>query len=174
MRSHLLSTTTEGLFQFLCSHSRSEICHIRVIAPSKAWERGNPCERMKPFEGVQLVKVQSGQSRSGQAGSESCLSPGDRRERSVDSEEAGREGSAPKFMSSRMPRFLFRPKAVSGQPSREDVWSRRSLWPGARFHRDSPGTWESLAVSSVPDHGEEVTGGRGQPETAGDGLRGIL
>jgi hypothetical protein len=30
------------------------------IAPSKAWERGNPCERMKPFERIQLVKVQSG------------------------------------------------------------------------------------------------------------------
>jgi len=62
---------------------------------------------MKPFEGVHLVKVQSGQSRSGQAGSESCLPPGDRRERSVDSEEVGREDSAPKSMSLRMPRFLF-------------------------------------------------------------------
>ena len=30
------------------------------IAPSKAWERGIPCERMKPFERIQLVKVQSG------------------------------------------------------------------------------------------------------------------
>ena len=30
------------------------------IAPSKAWERGNPCERMKPFERIQLVEVQSG------------------------------------------------------------------------------------------------------------------
>jgi len=30
------------------------------IAPSKAWERGTPNERMKPFEGIQLVKVQSG------------------------------------------------------------------------------------------------------------------
>jgi hypothetical protein len=30
------------------------------IAPSKAWERGIPCERMKPFVGIQLVKVQSG------------------------------------------------------------------------------------------------------------------
>ena len=53
------------------------------------------------------MKVQSGQSRSGQAGSESCLPPGDRRERSVDSEEVGREDSAPKSMSLRMPRFLF-------------------------------------------------------------------
>src|SRR2546426_6983988 len=32
----------------------------RFIAPSKAWERGIPCERMKPFERIQLVKVQSG------------------------------------------------------------------------------------------------------------------
>ena len=28
------------------------------IAPSKAWERRIPCERMKPFERIQLVKVQ--------------------------------------------------------------------------------------------------------------------
>ena len=38
------------------------------------------------------MKVQSGKSRSGQAGSESCLPPGDRRERSVDSEEMGCRG----------------------------------------------------------------------------------
>ena len=73
------------------------------------------------------MKVQSGQSRSGQAGSESCLSSGDRGERSVDSEEVGREDSAPKVMSLRMPRLLFWSKAVFGQPSREAVWSRRSL-----------------------------------------------
>jgi hypothetical protein len=61
---------------------------------------------MKPFERIQLVKVQSGKSRSGQAGSESCLSSGDRRERSVDSEEMGREDSAPKSMTLRKPRLL--------------------------------------------------------------------
>ena len=47
---------------------------------------------MKPFDRIQLVKVQSRQSRSGQAGSESCLSSGDRRERSVDSEKHGPRG----------------------------------------------------------------------------------
>ena len=52
--------------------------------------------RPKPLERIQLVRVQPGQRRSGQAGSEPCLSPGDRRGRSVGSEEAGREGSAPK------------------------------------------------------------------------------
>jgi hypothetical protein len=36
-------------------------------------------ELVKPFKGVQLVKVQSGQSRSGQAGRESCAWPGDLR-----------------------------------------------------------------------------------------------
>ena len=42
------------------------------------------------------MRVQPGQSRSGQAGSESCVSPGDWPGRSVDSEKAGREGAAPK------------------------------------------------------------------------------
>jgi hypothetical protein len=37
------------------------------------------------------VQIQPGQSRSGQAGSECCHSSGDRRVRSVHSEEAGRE-----------------------------------------------------------------------------------
>ena len=32
---------------------------IHNIAPSKAWEGGIPCERMKPFKRIQLVKVQS-------------------------------------------------------------------------------------------------------------------
>ena len=50
---------------------------------------------MKPLNGVQLVQVQPGQSRSGQAGSECCHSPGDWWVRSVHSKEAGREESAP-------------------------------------------------------------------------------
>lgn len=53
---------------------------------------------MKPFHRIQLVKIQPDQSRSGQVGSESCLSPGDRRERSVDSEIVGHEDSAPKSL----------------------------------------------------------------------------
>jgi hypothetical protein len=51
---------------------------------------------MKPLTGIQLVRVQPGQSRSGRAGSESCHSLGDQWVRSVDSEEAGRVDSAPK------------------------------------------------------------------------------
>jgi hypothetical protein len=43
----------------------------------KARKRGNQDELAKPLVGVQLVQVQPGQSRSGQAGSECCHSPGD-------------------------------------------------------------------------------------------------
>ena len=46
---------------------------------------------MKPLNEIQLVQVQPGQRRSGQAGSACCHSPGDWRVRSVHSEEAGRE-----------------------------------------------------------------------------------
>jgi len=49
----------------------------RAIALGKAWERGNRHERVKPLRGAQLVEIQPGQSRSGQAGSECCHSPGD-------------------------------------------------------------------------------------------------
>lgn len=45
------------------------------------------------------MQVQPGQSRSGQAGSECCHSPGNWRVRSVHSEETGHEGSAPKSSS---------------------------------------------------------------------------
>ena len=68
---------------------------IKGIALGKARERRIRDESVKPLKEVQLVKVQPGQSRSGQAGSECCLSPGDWRVRSVHSKEAGREGSAP-------------------------------------------------------------------------------
>lgn len=44
------------------------------------------------------MQVQPGQSRSWQASSESCHSPGNRWVRSVDSEEAGRADSAPKSL----------------------------------------------------------------------------
>ena len=59
--------------------------------------KGDSNELMKPFERVQLVKVQSGQSPSGQAGSESCLSPGDRRV-----EKRRQQGCGPRGFSSEM------------------------------------------------------------------------
>src|SRR6266566_4434142 len=51
---------------------------------------------------------------SEQAGSESCHSPGDWWVRSVDSKEAGREGSAPKSFIVAMPTLLVERKAASG------------------------------------------------------------
>lgn len=78
-----------GLGEFPC-------VEIQAIALGKAWRRRSLDERVKPSIATQLVQVQPGQSRSGQAGSECCHSPGDWWVRSVHSEEAGREGSAPK------------------------------------------------------------------------------
>lgn len=46
-------------------------------------ERGGCDETVKLFIGIQLVQVQPGQSRSGQAGSECCHSSGDWRVRSL-------------------------------------------------------------------------------------------
>jgi len=51
----------------------------------KAWKGGICDETVKLFIGIQLVQVQPGQSRSGQAGSECCHSSGDWRVRSVHS-----------------------------------------------------------------------------------------
>ena len=77
---------------------------------------------------IQLVKVQSGKSRSGQAGSESCLTAGDRRERSVDSEKVGREDSAPKSMSvADAEAFILAEGNILVAVNGEDTRSRRSL-----------------------------------------------
>ena len=48
-----------------------------MIALGKARREGIYEEVLKLSEGIQLVQVQSGQSRSGQAGSEHCHLPGD-------------------------------------------------------------------------------------------------
>ena len=55
---------------------------------------------MKPFEGIELVKVQSGKGRSGRAGSESCLPAGDRLE-----EKRRQRGSGPRGFSSEIYRI---------------------------------------------------------------------
>jgi hypothetical protein len=53
------------------------IMGIQAIAPgTKPGEGGVRHERMKPFDGTQLVGIQPGQSRSGQAGSECCIGGG--------------------------------------------------------------------------------------------------
>jgi hypothetical protein len=62
------------------------------------------------------VQVRPGQSRSGQTSSECCVSSGDRRVRSVHSEEAGREDSAPTSSLIATPTSSRQRKAASGQP----------------------------------------------------------
>jgi len=71
---------------------------------------------VKPINGIQPVQVRSGQSRSGQAGSACCHSPGDWRVRSVHSEKAGREDSAPTSVVVAMPTLLTKRKAASAPP----------------------------------------------------------
>jgi len=96
--------------------AQSRAVEIQAIALWKAQDRRIWDESVKPIKGVQLVQVQPGQSRSGQAGSESCHSSGNWRVRSVDSEEAGREDSAPTSFSVAMPTPLAWRKAASWQP----------------------------------------------------------
>ena len=81
---------------------------------------------VKLFVEIQLVQVQPGQSRSGQAGSECCHSSGDWRVRSVHSEKAGREDSAPKSTLVAMPTPLACAEGSIRRPLSEVGWSRRS------------------------------------------------
>ena len=90
------------------------------------------------------MKVQSGKSRSGQAGSECCHSPGDWRVRSVHSKEAGREDSVPKSFLVAMPTPLAWRKAVS----------RRTV--NAR----------SVAVAGIPSPGHASTETSREPRRA--------
>ena len=127
---------------------------------------------MKPFERIQLVKVQSGQSRSGQAGSESCLPAGDR-----SGEKRRQRGSGPRGFSSEI--YLIA-EAEAFETAEGNI--RVTVMRGCQ---EPP---ESLALGTFSKgfsrnlgkpHGllwqhAEVVHGRGQPETAGDGWRGIL
>ena len=89
---------------------------------------------MKPLVEIQLVQVQPGQSRSGQAGSECCHSPGDWRVRSVHSKEAGRENSAPKSFlhcdADAQARHIFRD--IIDMPATVDI---TSTGVNVQFHR---------------------------------------
>ena len=87
-----------------------------VIALGKRRKGGSDHESVKPINGIQPVQVRPGQSRSGQAGSACCHSPGDWRMRSVHSEEAGREDSAPTSVHFAMPTLLTKRKAASARP----------------------------------------------------------
>jgi hypothetical protein len=131
---------------------------------TKAWERGNKYERVKPLDGIQLVKIQPGQRRSGQAGSESGTGVGRPTRGSVDSEGAGRGIELRNLMSWRMPTSLIQRKAASREPRGEGLVEPPESKAGARSQRDSPRTWEA---SSSPSPYARVPRGQGQPETTG-------
>jgi len=150
--------------------------------------------RLKPLNGIQLVKLQPGQRRSGQAGSEPCLSPGDRWGRSVGSEEAGREGTAPTSFTVadadavRLAEGRIRTTAsarslgaagvpspghavtrIPQEPGRPPVSSRK---PGmARLTPKGPAPAGRDAPASGNERASrgEVPRRRGRPETAGMG-----
>jgi hypothetical protein len=83
------------------------------------------------------VQVQPGQSRSGQAGSESCLSPGDRRgSKRRQSEIVGREDSAPKSF------VVAGAEAIS--QAEGSIWTTDNARP--------------LGAAGVPNPGHAITG----------------
>jgi hypothetical protein len=60
----------------LCFSDTRSLMNYSGYRATKAWERGNDDEQVKPLDGIQLVQIQPGQRRSGQAGSESCTCAG--------------------------------------------------------------------------------------------------
>ena len=140
------------------------------------------------------MKAQPGQRRSGQAGSEPCLSSGDWRGRSVGSEEAGREDAAPKSFTvadadavslaegSIRTTATARSLGAAGVPSPGHAFTRIPQEPGrppvssretgmARLTAKGPAPAGRDAPASGNEQASsgEVPGRRGGPETAGMG-----
>jgi len=107
----------------------SAYVEIQAIALGKARERGIRNETVKPFKEVPPVQVRPGQSRSGRAGSECCLSSGDRRvEAYTARKQAVRIQLRNRFIIATPTPLAWR-KAASGKP----------------IMRGCPGSPESLA-----------------------------
>ena len=129
-----------------------------------------------------------------QAGSEPCLSPGDRRGRSVGSEEAGREGTAPKSFTvadadavclaegSIRTTATARSLGAAGGPSpgpafpgipqepgRPPVSSRKTGMARLTPKGPAPAGRDAPASGNEQASSGEVPGRRGGPETAGMG-----
>jgi len=132
---------------------------------------------VKPLDEVQRVQVRPGQRRSGQAGSECCHSSGDWRVRSVHSEEAGREDSAPKSVLIAMPTPLAWWKAVSGQPIGEVVagspesLARGMLTQGLSVNPGELPTPPECGLGYAQPKGTRSPGNEGCPEGSEAGPR---
>lgn len=146
------------------------------------------------------MKVRPGQSRSWQASSESCHSPGDWWVRSVDSEEAGRADTAPKCSIVAEAEFVSltegsiratdkaRAPGTAGVPSPGHAFTGilQELGRPSRLLLQDTGvvhptaTDRALAGTDAPAEGvkqhpaEEVLSSRGRPETAREGRGGVL
>src|SRR5262244_2966430 len=95
-----------------------------------------------------------------QAGSECCHSPGDWWVRSVHSEEAGREDSAPKIWRVAMPTPLTRRKAASGRPQLQGrTGSPESLARGM-LQKGFPRNPGELAISTRESGNANAKGDR--------------
>jgi hypothetical protein len=132
------------------------------------------------------VQVRPGQSRSGQAGSECCLSSGDRRVRSVHSKEAGREDSAPKSFSHRDADAVSlaegsiqmtddaRLFGVAGVPSPGHAfkWIPREPRRTSYLSRTGCGSaqpkWNQVPRDVRVAHGKRTNPRRGEPAAEGD------
>jgi hypothetical protein len=146
------------------------------------------------------VQVQPGQSHSWQASSESCHSPGDRWVRSVDSEEAGREGPAPKsFVVAEAEAVSLaegsiratdsaRLSGTAGVPSPGHAFTgilQELGRPSCLLPRDTgmvhptatdlaPAGTDAPAEGAKRHPAEEVLCSRGRPEAAREGQGGVL
>ena len=163
------------------------------IALGKRRKGGSDHESVKPISGVQLVQVQPGQSRSGQAGSECCHSPGDWRVRSVHSKEAGREDSAPKSFSvanadavnyaqgrirmpvsascQESPESLARGMLTKGSPVNPGELSVPSRWAWSRPTQSAPGPWSTRVApreANNPQRGKPVAKGNRRRQLRAD------
>ena len=132
------------------------------------------------------MQVRPGQSRSGQAGSECCLSSGDRRVRSVHSKEAGREDSAPKSFSHRDADAVSlaegsiqmtddaRLFGVAGVPSPGHAfkWIPREPRRTSYLSRTGCGSaqpkWNQVPRDVRVAHGKRTNPRRGEPAAEGD------
>jgi hypothetical protein len=124
---------------------------------------------MKPLKGVQLVKVQPGQSRSGRAGSEWCLSLGDRREEASTARKQAVRKSAPTSFVIATPTPLAWRKAASSQPRTRGCSGVAGVPARGMLSRGVPANPgelpTSLEVGAVPPNPNRTwsRGKRGRP-----------
>jgi hypothetical protein len=146
---------------------RAEIIQLLLlpIAPRKRG-RGESDEHLKPLNGIQLVRIQPGQSRSGQAGSESCTCAGRLARRSVDNEGAGRADSAPKSVLVADADVVRRTEGCIAKAAERGFSEPPESLARGTLSQGFPTNVGDLLVSAVTG----VPRSQGRPKTAGMGV----